>query len=100
HGQAINQIVGSLAGSLFEISSRSPHPLAEMTLPAAKFVVSPGAHTLYLQLAAELHDLNIPVSSIVSLDAHVIDRAAGSISVMTSPVHRVASQVSSTKELP
>lgn len=71
HGQSIRQIVHSLLPVLYEVSGQHPHPLAETTLPAAKFVVSPGAHTLFLQLAAALSDRNLPVSSVVSLESFV-----------------------------
>ncbi len=98
-GQDISQIVRSIAGVLFGISRRNPHLLTEMTMPSAKFVVSPGAHTLYLQLAAQLHRLNIPVASIVSMDPHVTDRSDGFISIISSPAFSLAKQVSDRKEL-
>ena len=100
HRQSISQIVRAVTVVLFEISHRNPHPLAEVTLPAAKFVVSPGAHALYMQLAVELHRLNIPVTSMVSMDAHIRDRSGGFISAVTSQETHLAGKTSSKKELP
>ena len=98
-GQEIHQIVRSIAGVLFEISRRNPHPLTEMTMPAATFVVSPGAHVLYLQLAAQLHDLEIPVASIVSMAPHVTDGSHGFIPIKCSPTLSLTQQISDQKEL-
>ena len=101
HGQSISRIAHTLAGQLYEISRDNPHPLAQTTLPSAKFVVSPGAHTLYLQLAAALHDMNIPVGSIVSMDAHAADGFGGSLSVMSPlPGPGSTQSISRRKELP
>ena len=101
HGQSIHRIAHTLAGQLCEISRENSHPLAQMTLPSAKFVVSPGAHTLYLQLAAVLHEMNIPVGSIVSMDAHVTDGFGGSLSAMTPlPGSGAPQSISRRKELP
>lgn len=100
HGQPISQITRSLATRLYEISQRNRHPLAEVTLPSAKFVVSPGAHTLYLQVAAKLHDMNIPVSSVVTMDAHVPwpgDRHMSRIAPLSDVLTQ---QVSDRKVLP
>jgi len=100
HGQSISRITDTLVNRLFEISSRNPHSLADVTLPATKFIVSPGAHTLYLQLAAELHDMNIPVSSVVSMDAHATSHPDEFSSVMRSVMSKSARTVSGRKELP
>ncbi|MCH2201559.1 MAG: hypothetical protein MK102_06300 [Fuerstiella sp.] len=100
HGQAIRRITNELSKQLFKISRENPHPLAEITVPAAKFVVSPGAHTLYLQLAAGLHRLKIPVSSIVTMDPFVTSRDAGYESVTKSAVQRSVSLVSDEGDLP
>lgn len=101
HGRSIRRIAQTLAGQLYESSRQNSHPLAQMTLPSAKFVVSPGAHTLYLQLAAVLHDMNIPVGSIVSMDAHVTDGFAGALSAMSPlPGSGMPQAMSRREELP
>lgn len=100
HGQPISQIIQSLSGRLYELSRQHAHPLSDVTLPSAKFVVSPGAHTLYLQLAADLYDMGIPVSSLVTMDAHVTDASTSIKSILGTSQPAQTHPVSRRRQLP
>ncbi|MCH2211204.1 MAG: hypothetical protein MK110_07865 [Fuerstiella sp.] len=100
HGRTVSHITQELADRLFEISLQNPHPLVEMTAPSAKFVVSPGAHTLYLQLATGLHRLRIPVASMVSMEAFVRSDDRVFEPVTKPAVQQPTSQFSDVGDLP
>ena len=70
-GLPVSDIIQFLVESLVDVVRYRPRLAMGKSLPAVKFVVSPGAHALYLQLASELSKLNVPVSSVVSLGPYV-----------------------------
>jgi len=71
HGATVSAILKALLHDLDKATRKGPELSFVRCLPVVKFVVSPGAHTLYLQVAAELHDRGIPASSVVSMESHV-----------------------------
>ncbi len=71
HGETVSSILQTLLDDLDKVIKKGPELSFVRCLPSVRFVVSPGAHTLYLQVAAGLHKRGIPVSSVVSMESHV-----------------------------
>jgi len=71
HGAPISSILEALLTDIDKATKKGPDLSFVRRLPVVKFVVSPGAHALYLQVAEGLHGRGIPASSVVSMESHV-----------------------------
>lgn len=108
HGAPISAILEALLHDLDKAVRKGPEIALVRCVPVVKFVVSPGAHALYLQVAEGLHDRGIPVSSVVSMESHVEEQSeevgAALRSLDRNPENRRATRVpqpvSAYRELP
>ncbi len=108
HGAPISAILDALLHDLDKAVRKGPEVAFVRCVPVVKFVVSPGAHALYLQVAERLHDRGILASSVVSMESHVEEQSeevgAALRSLGRDPENRRATRVpqpvSAYRELP
>ena len=66
-GCSPEQVMALLTNALYQEIRHEKSAVGGVMIPAARFVVSPGAQTLYLRLASELYRMNIPSASLFAL---------------------------------